>query len=155
MQRKISALALKIILIAPALRAVELTPWDAMKARYSGAITVTTKAGKRLKSNGPISFTPTAVLFGQVTSVSRQDVKEVVIREEREICCDALVLGILPLVALVDGIRNHHLAKDTFPLIIIYAPLSVAAAAVTGPPLLAIEGIRRLKPSKLLYKVVP
>jgi hypothetical protein len=31
----------------------------------------------------------------------------------------------------------------------------VGAAAVTGPPLLIIEGIRRLKPAKVLYDVVP
>jgi hypothetical protein len=50
---------------------------------------------------------------------------------------------------------KSEIDKKAIPLIIIVSPVFVGMAAVTGPPLLLIEGIRRLKPAKVLYKVVP
>jgi hypothetical protein len=82
-------------------------------------------------------------------------VKEVVIRRPREMCCGGLVDGVLPLFILMDAIRSHEIGKDIIPMIMIAAPIIVGMAAVTGPPLLIIEGMRRLKPAEVLYKVVP
>jgi hypothetical protein len=75
--------------------------------------------------------------------------------QPRDVCCEPLAVGVLPLVLLGLGIRNHDVPKDAIPMIIIASPVIVGMAAVTGPPLLIIEGIRRLKPAKILYRVVP
>jgi len=78
---KLGISVLPMMLLAPAVRAVEPTPWDAMKGSFPGAITVTTKTGKKLRRAGTAFFTASALLFdGTQISVPRQDVKEVVIR---------------------------------------------------------------------------
>jgi hypothetical protein len=154
MNIKISALVLSMILLAPTLRAVEPTPWDSMSGTFTGTITVTPSSGKQLKGTGSVLFTPSAVTFAGV-SFPRQDVKEVVIRRPRKFCCESFALGLFPLVLLGEGILNRDIPKDAIPIIIIASPVIVGMAAVTGPPVLIIEGIRRLKPAKVLYKVVP
>lgn len=156
MSLKLGVSAVPILLLAPALRAAEPTPWDTMKGAFAGSITVTTKTGKKLKRTGAVSFSASAVTFeGTGVTVLRQDVKEVVIRCPREICCDFLASGVLPLFLLLSSIGSPEIDKEAIPIIIIATPVIVGAAAVTGPPLLIIEGIRRLKPAKVLYRVVP
>ena len=115
---------------------------------------ITTNTGKQFKGTGSVLFTPTAVMFSGVSHL-RGDVKEVVIRRPRTVCCGALGLGVLPLALVVGGIGDPDFPKSALPAIIIFSPAIVGMAAVTGPPLLIIEGIRRLKPAKVLYKVVP
>lgn len=154
MKIKIRALALPIILLASTLRAVDPTPWDRMSGTFSGTITVTPSSGKQLKGTGSVLFTPSAVTFAGV-SFPRQDVKEVVIRQPRKFCCESAGLFLLPLDLLVEGILNRDIPKDAIPIIIIASPVIVGMAAVTGPPVFIIEGIRRLKPAKVLYQVVP
>lgn len=122
----------------------------------AGIIELTTKAGKRVNRTDAVSSTASDVTFFHTgLSVPRRDVKEIVIRSRRDACCESLALGVLPLVLLAQGIRNHDLPKDTLPFIIVVSPEIVGMAAVTGPPLLIIDGIRRLKPAKVLYKVIP
>jgi hypothetical protein len=82
-------------------------------------------------------------------------VKEVVIRRHCDACCDVLVLGFAPLGGLVEGTVQHDIPKDEIPIFVIDSPAIIGMAAVTGPPLLIIEGLRRLKPAKILHKVVP
>ncbi len=145
---------LPMVLLAPMLRAAELTPWDAMRGTFVETVAITTNGGKHVNGTGDVFFNPTSVAFAGVT-YSRRDVKEVVIRRRREACCEPLLTGALPLILLVGGIADHSLPRDTLPLIIAVSPVVVGMAAVTGAPLLIIEGIRRLKPAKVLYRVVP
>jgi hypothetical protein len=149
---------LAMLLLAPALRSAEPTPWDTMKGTFYGSITVTTKTGKKLKRTGTASFSATSMTFEGI-SVPRQDVTEVVIRRQREICCGRLAVGIVPLLFVLSSIGSAEVYEDdkkvVIPMIIILSPVFVGMAAVTGPPLLIIEGIRRLKPAKILYRVVP
>jgi hypothetical protein len=152
--RRISALALPTVLLAPTLRPAEPSPWDTMSGTYTGTITVTASSGKQLKGTGSVLFTPSAATFAGV-SFPRQDVKEVVIRRPRNFCCESVGLFLLPMALLVEGIQNHDIPMKTLPIIVIGSPVIVGMAAVTGPPVLIIEGIRRLKPAKVLYKVVP
>ena len=144
---------LSMLLIVPTLRAVEPTHWDAMKGSYSGSITITSNSGKLVKGTGSVLFTPAAVTLGGV-SYMRGDVKEVVIRRPRTECCGLLLAGVWPLWLVVESIGDPGFPK-AIPVIIAFSPVIVGAAAVTGPPLLIIEGIRRLKPAKVLYDVVP
>jgi hypothetical protein len=148
---------LSAVLFAPALRAAEPTPWNFMTGlTRTGAVTVTTKTGKKIKRTGQVSFAASAVTFVETGfSVLRQDVKEVVIRRPRGACCDALASGVLPLILLVSSIGSPEIDKEVIPLIIIASPIILGMAAVTGPPLLVIEGLRRLKPTEVLYRVVP
>ena len=147
------AVALSFTLLAP-LRASDPTPWDSMNKAF-GVVTVEMKTGKTLKKTDNVTFTRSAVLFLSTGfSIPRQEIKEVVIRQQRQVCCDALVAGVLPL-ALVFGGMGDAPSPESIPLIIVWAPLAIGMAAVTGPPLLIIEGIRRLKPTKLLYRVIP
>jgi hypothetical protein len=154
-QLKIRVLALPLVLLAPALRAKEPTPWDRIGETYiAGAITITAKSGKQVKGTGSVRFGPHAVEFGGI-AYPRQEVKEVVIRRHREAGCGSLALGLLPFLLLVDGIRNQDIEKGALPAIVIFISVIVGMAAVTGPPCLLITGIRNLKPAQLLYKVVP
>jgi hypothetical protein len=153
---KLAVSIVPMLLLAPALRSAEPTPWDTMRGAYAGTVTVTTKTGKVMKGAGGVSFSPSELMFpGTGVSVPRQDVKEVVIRRPREICCEALAVGILPLMFLLEAIGSRGLDKEVIPVVIIASPIIVGMAAVTGPPLLVIEGIRRLKPAQILYRVVP
>jgi hypothetical protein len=128
--------------------------WDAMLGTYSGDITITTNFGNQTKGKGSVFFASDSVTFGGV-SYLRGDVKEVVIRRPRGSCCDALAWGVVPFFLFVGGIADHDIPKDSLPYLIIFSPVIVAAAAVTGPPLLVIEGIRRLIPAEVAYRVVP
>ena len=121
----------------------------------NGGITVTTKAGKNLKPKR-VRFTATAIVFeGTAISVPRQEVKEVVIRRHRSTCCEPLYAGLVPLALLVDGLRNDDIDPAALPFAIILSPIAVGIAAVTGPPLLAIEGIRHLVPARIACRVIP
>jgi hypothetical protein len=151
---KLIIFLLAMLLITPPLRAVERTHWDAMKGNYNGIITITINSGKQVKGFGSVSFAPTAVTFAGV-SYLRGDVKEVAIRRPRPDCCEALAVGVLPLAILIGSIGNREIAKEDIALIVALSPVIVGAAAVTGPPWLVMEGIRRLKPTKVLYDVVP
>jgi hypothetical protein len=122
-----------------------------MGGTFTGTITITPKKGQKFKGIGSVLFTTSDVTFAGV-SFARQDVKEVVIRRRRNACCEPLVLGIIPLVLFVERIRKHDLS---LPMIISVSPFIVGMAAVTGPPLLVVEGVRGLKPAKVLYKVAP
>ncbi|HUA21619.1 MAG TPA: hypothetical protein VMB25_22900 [Bryobacteraceae bacterium] len=154
--RMIGNVVLGLTLTSPALRAADATPWDTMKGRYGGIITVTTVNGRKWKHTGTALFSASEVtLLGTAISVPRAEVKEVVIREWRSECCDPLVLGVLPLLVLLHGAFHHNIPKDTLPYLPLTAPLALGIAGVTGPPLLVIEGARRLKPAKVLYRVVP
>jgi hypothetical protein len=77
-----------------------------------------------------------------------------VIRRPRQFCCELLLAGVWPLWLVLDSIGDPAFPK-AIPVIIAFSPVIVGAAAVTGPPWLVIEGIRRLKPAKVLYDVVP
>jgi hypothetical protein len=151
---KLIVFLLPMLLITPALRAVEPTHWDAMNGNYDGSVTITINSGKQIKGFGSVSFAPTAVTFAGV-SYSRGDVKEVVIRRPRLDCCEALAVGVLPLAIMIESIGHREIAKEDIALIVALSPVIVGAAVVTGPPLLIIKGIRRLKPAKVLYKVLP
>jgi hypothetical protein len=142
------------VLFAPALYAAEPTHWDTMRGTYGGDITVTVNSGKHVKGHGSVFFAPDAVTFAGV-SYLRADVKEVVIRQPRGTCCEPLAVGVLPFLLLVEAIAKHEVPKDSLPFLIIISPVIVGAAAVTGPPLLVIEGIRRLMPAEVAYSVVP
>jgi hypothetical protein len=152
--RTLPVSVLLILLLSPVLYALEPTPWDEMTGPYTGAVTITTKTGKQSKGTGSVLFNPTVATFAGV-SYCRRDVKEVVIRQQRGVCCEALAIGTLPLVWMVEAIAHNQLSKETLPIILIASPVVVGMAAVTGPPLLVIEGIRRLIPTKVLYRVVP
>jgi|SRR5579863_6566469 hypothetical protein len=143
-----------ILLLASTLGAAEPTHWDSMRGTYAGDITITTNSGKQVKGKGNVVFVPDAVTLARV-SYSRANVKEVVIRRPRGICCDTLAWGVLPFFLLVGGIRDHDIPKDSLPYLIIFSPVILGAAAVTSPPLLVIEGIRRLIPAEVAYRVVP
>jgi hypothetical protein len=151
---KFAVFLLPMFLITPAGQAVEPTHWDAMKGNYDGSITITANSGRQVKGTGSVFFAPDAVTFAGV-SYSRGDVKEVVIRRPRTWCCEPLQSGVLLLLLVVGSIGDHDFSKDEIPVFIALSPVIVGAAAVTGPPLLIIEGIRRLKPAKVLYDVVP
>jgi hypothetical protein len=56
---------------------------------------------------------------------------------------------------MIGGIEAHSIDKGAIPGIIIASPVILGAAAITGPPVLLIEGIRRLKPSQTVYRVIP
>lgn len=142
-----------ILLGAATLYAGQPTPWDDMIGRSStGSITVTTLAGKKLTRIGTASFSESDVHFGYAgPPVARQDVKEVVIREIRKPCCEPLMWGMAPLFMLVGDIPDGSVPKWT----LIFLPVAVGMAAVTATPVLAIEGVRKIKPAKLIYRVVP
>ena len=59
------------------------------------------------------------------------------------------------LAFLWRGCGRAPFGAARFQMIILLLPIGIGMAAVTGPPLLVIEGVRRLKPTKVLYKVVP
>jgi hypothetical protein len=152
-QTKLFLFALPM-LFASTLGAIEPTQWDAMRGTYAGDITITTNSGKQVKGKGNVVFALDAVTLARV-SYSRADVKEVVIRRPRGTCCDSLAVGVLPFLLLVEGIAKHDIPKDSLSFVIIISPVIVGAAAVTGPPLLVIEGVRRLIPAEVAYRVVP
>ena len=85
------------ILFAFNLAAAELDPWDTMQGRYGGDITITPNSGEQVKGHGSVFFAPDAVTLAEI-SYSRADVKEVVIRQPRGSCCDALAWGVAPFV---------------------------------------------------------
>jgi hypothetical protein len=145
---------MSMLLLVPALRATEPTPWDAMKGTYSGDITITANTGKQFKGAGSISFTPDAVNFAGVSHLTR-DVKEIMIRRKRTFFGEPLAIGVLPLLWVVEGIGDPNFPKSAIPVVVLLSPVIVGMAAVTGPPLLIIEGIRRLKPAPVLYRVIP
>jgi hypothetical protein len=145
---------MSMLLLVPALRATEPTPWDAMKGTYSGDITITANTGKQFKGAGSISFTPDAVNFAGVSHL-RRDVKEIMIRRKRTFFCEPLAIGVMWLVWGVQAIGERDLPKSDLSAILLFSPVIVGMAAVTGPPLLIIEGIRRLKPAQVLYRVIP
>ena len=147
-------LALSLIPFTPLLRAADPTPWDDMQGNYSGAITVIPKNGKSLKATGTILFTSSALTLAGNT-IPRQDVKEVVIRRPRQVCCEELLAGIFPLALVLSSIGSSDFPKSAIPIIIIGSPFILGAAAVTAPPFFLIEGIRRLKPAEIMYRVVP
>jgi hypothetical protein len=60
-----------------------------------------------------------------------------------------------PLGLMLEGMAQRDIPKDEIPIFVIDSPAIIGMAAVTGPPLLIIEGIRKLKPAKILYKVIP
>ncbi len=151
---KLILFLLPMLLITPALRAVEPTRWNAMNGKYDGSITITANSGKQVKGTGTVVFAPAAVTFAGI-AYPRADVKEVVIRRPRPFCCELLLAGVWPLWLVLDSIGDHALPIAAIPVIVALSPVIVGAAAVTGPPWLVIEGIRRLKPAKVLYKVVP
>jgi len=138
------------------LRASDPTPWDSM-TEASGAVTIKLKTGKTVKRTGKVVFTASDVSFSWPSlSVPRQQVKELVIRSPRPDCCQPLWTGVGLLLFDLAGIAE----SPSVPSIaegILFLPVGLAAAAVTGPPLLVIESARRLfmKPTKLLYNVVP
>jgi hypothetical protein len=134
------------ILFAFNLAAAALDPWDTMQGRYGGDITITPNFGKQVEGHGSVFFAPDSVTFAGI-AYSRADVKAVVIRQPRGSCCDALAWGVAPLVM---GIARHDIL-----FLVIFSPVIVPAAAITGPPLLVIEGIRRLMPDPIAYRVVP
>jgi hypothetical protein len=136
------------LLLVPAARAVDVTPWDAMPAGVEGSISVKLKSGKKLKSEAAYFSAATITLDGSV--IPREEVREVTVRAVRSTCCDVLWLG-AEGVALGVGEMAGGEAAFGFAITLISAPI----AAVTLPPALAIEGIRRLKPAKVLYKVSP
>jgi hypothetical protein len=145
---------MSMLLLAPVLRAADPTPWDSMSGTYSGAVTISTNTGKQFKGTGDVLFTPDAVNFAGVSHL-RRDVKEVVIRRKRTFFCEPLAIAVLPLLWVVEGIGERDFPKSAIPVIVLLSPVIVGLAAVTGPPLFIIEGIRRLKPAQILYRVVP
>jgi hypothetical protein len=146
---------LSVVIFAPSLFAIETTPWDAMLgASYNGTATVTTQQGEKLKAPEGVVFSQSTVRSARF-SVQRQDVKEVVIRARRDLCCGSLGLAIVPFFYLVETIQGHVSPDIDRKAVLIGAPLIIGVAAVTAPPLLAIEGLRRLKPAKVLYRVIP
>ena len=86
--------------------AAEVRQWDTMKGTFYGRVTVIPKQGKKLRGTGGIAFTGDAATFAGRT-VQRQEVKEVVISREREICCDWLTLGLIPIVLLIAASRTR------------------------------------------------
>jgi hypothetical protein len=154
MSLKSAVSVLSMLMLTPVLRATELTPWDAMRGTYSGDITITANTGKQFKGTGGVFFTPDAVNFAGVSHL-RGDVREVVIRRPRTVCCEPLAIGIAPLVLVAQAIGGPDFLKSAIPAIGFFSPVILGMAAVTGPPLFIIEGIRRLKPAQILYRVVP
>jgi hypothetical protein len=153
----IRCLALSLLL-APGLLAVETRAWDEMIGTYEhGDVTVVTKAGKKVRYRGGTWFRGSMIQVAAGHGIPRGDVREVVVREVRQDCCEALQLGAEIGVVLVAGLFVHP--KETWqtvgPLILIFLPISVVSTAVTGPPLLVVEGVRHLKPAGILYRVVP
>ncbi len=146
--RRICAAALPFALLAP-LHAVEPTPWDSLNKAY-GVVTVKMKRGENLKRTDFVTFTATDMSFAQAAiSIPRQDVQEVLIREvQKEPWGWLLNRQVLHSYLFTGGTRF-----DLNALILL--PIGLSLGAVTLVPWIAYEGARRLKPTKVLYKVVP
>jgi hypothetical protein len=135
-------LMLSMVLLAPSLLALEPTPWDKMPAGWIGGdATVTTLAGKHVKLNSPIRFTPAALeCNGCGHTVLRAEVKEIVIRDGRPLCSyDDFVLG----MAL--GLADHG------PAVL----LAIPGTIVSLPAWLVYQGVGHILPVKTRYRVTP
>jgi hypothetical protein len=152
--RAISAIGLSTILLISPLPAAEPRAWDSMTGvAFSGLATVSTTAGKKMESKVGVLFSASAVtLQGSNISVPRQQVKEVVVRERRVMCCQTLQLGLAPMAFIAESTQDHSRPKDRI-IDVVGMVIAVGAAVVVAPPLFTIEGIRRLKPSRILLKV--
>jgi hypothetical protein len=93
--RKLATFLLPMLLVTPAVQAVGPTHWAEMNGNYEGSIAITANSGKQVKGTGSVFFAPGAVTFAGV-SYLRGDVKEVVIRRPRTVCCEPLGDGVLP-----------------------------------------------------------
>jgi hypothetical protein len=142
------SLVLPAMLLAPAARAVDLTPWGSMPRSVNGSIKITTKSGKTFKGYGA-TFLSDQVSLGSGETVPREEVKEITVRVPRERCCDVLWLGVAGVAFGVLSVPDDAVAGIAITLI------SLPVAAVLTPPALIIEGVYRLLPGKLVYKVVP
>lgn len=142
-------LAIAAVLLISTVKAAPPTSWDNMlqDVTIDGQATVVTKDGKKHKSEG-VSFSLTGVRLPGEGTISRQDVKEVVIRQKWDECCEALWLG----AALVyeGGKLLGHGDESGVAAIILGLPV----AAVTLPPALVIQAFRHWT-THVSYKVVP
>jgi hypothetical protein len=140
-------------LALPAVQAKEPTPWDrlATGAPILGSVTVITKDGKKHKDTS-VSFNPSSLTLAERReSISREEVKEVVIRQRRDRCCTTFWLPTVPIgLAIYSGDNT----LDKVLLSIVVSPLEAASIAAT-PPAVLIEGIIHLTPSKVLFRIAP
>jgi hypothetical protein len=135
-------LIVSIALLAPSLLALEPTPWDKMPAGWIGGdASVTTIAGKHVKLNSPIRFTPTALeCNGCGHTVFRAEVKEIVIRDGRNLLSyDDFFLGML------FGLADHG------PAVL----LAIPGTIVSLPAWLVYQGVGHVVPDKTRYRVIP
>jgi hypothetical protein len=115
-----------------------------------GQATVVTKDGKKHRSDG-VSFSLTGVRLPGEGTISRQDVKEVVIRKKWDECCDPLWYG---AYLVYGGGRLLGSGDGWFFAGVAAIVVGLPMAAVTSPPALAIQAFRHWT-THVVYKVVP
>jgi hypothetical protein len=137
--------------LVPAIKAAPSTSWDNMLlgSTVDGQATVVTKDGKQHKSQG-VYFTPTEAILRGGESILRKDVKEVVIRQKWDECCESLWFGAGLVGFGVLALGSDDLFLPGIAAIIVGLPV----AAVTLPPALLIQAFRHWT-THVSYKVVP
>jgi hypothetical protein len=132
------------------------TPWDSVVGvQRSGAVTIKTTDGRTLKASY-VSFTDVEVHSTNL-SVPRRDVREIVVRRERAVCCQKLYYGLIAgglfAIEAVDQRQGTSVSSS-----IATAPpwvIGLVVGLTTRPAVLVIEGVRRLKPAPVLYRIMP
>jgi len=151
--KKIAFALFLLGLSLPTAQAKKPTRWDYLTSSTPifGSVTVIAKNGKKYKDNS-VAFSPSSLtLYSRGDSIPREEVKEVVVREPRDRCCARIKLPIAPIeLAILAGDGT----VGTVIFLIILSPLEAGFIAAT-PPAVLVEGIRHLKPRRVLYKVVP
>jgi hypothetical protein len=152
--KKIIHSLLLLAVCVPMAQAAPPTPWDSIaQDSVAGSTTVTMKDGKKHRGKSA-KFTASDVkLDPSGESFSRDDVKEVVIRANRDPCCSALFLPLIPAAIALSPDPGDGVAA-TIGVAIIMVPVE-AVCIVIAPPIAAVQAIKRLKPAKILYKIAP
>ena len=152
--KRFQALVVAAALLIPALKAAPSLSWDKAPALVDGdSATVITRAGKRYKTKGQLSFTPTEVTLvtGRV-SIPRQDVKEIVVRQKWDNCCEALWFG-----AELVFVGGQWLGSGDGAFVaagVAAIAMGLPLAAVTSPPALVIQAFRHWT-THVSFKVIP